>query len=146
MSVRLDYYAASPKAMKAMMAMEALTNSLSIEPALLNLVKVFASQLNGCSFCTDMHSIDARRLGETDRRLYSIAVWRDSDFFSPRERAALAWAESVTLLSESHVPDDIWEQLKAEFSDTEMVDLTVAVTTINSWNRLAVSFRQKPSL
>lgn len=146
MSVRLDYYAASPKAMKAMMAMEALTSSLSIEPALLNLVKVFASQLNGCSFCTDMHSIDARRLGETDRRLYSIAVWRDSDFFSPRERAALAWAESVTLLSESHVPDDIWEQLKAEFSDTEMVDLTVAVTTINSWNRLAVSFRQKPSL
>lgn len=146
MSSRLDYYVASPKAMKAMMAMEALTNGLSIEPTLLNLVKVFASQLNGCAFCTDMHSIDARRLGETDRRLYSIVVWRDSDFFSPRERAALDWTEAVTLLSQGYVPDDIWEQLKGEFNDTEMVDLTVAITTINSWNRLAVSFRQKPSL
>ena len=146
MSMRLDYYGASPKAMKAMMAMEALTNDLSIEPALLNLVKVFASQLNGCAFCTDMHSIDARRLGETDRRLYSVVVWRDSIFFSTRERAALAWTEAVTLLAQSHVPDDIWEQLRGEFNDTEMVDLTVAITTINSWNRLAVSFRQKPSV
>lgn len=146
MSTRLDYYTASPKAMRAMMAMEALTNDLSIEPALLNLVKVLASQLNGCAFCTDMHSIDARRLGETERRLYAIVVWRESVFFSPREKAALAWTEAVTLVSSSHVPDDVWEQLQGEFSDAEMVDLTVAITTINSWNRLAVSFRQTPNL
>ncbi|MFI8221637.1 carboxymuconolactone decarboxylase family protein [Pseudomonas sp. NPDC085632] len=146
MNARLDYYAASPKAMKAMMAMEALSNDLSLEPTLLNLVKVFASQLNGCAFCTDMHTIDARRSGETDRRLYALVVWRDSLFFSHRERAALAWTEAVTLLPQSHVPDDIWEQLKGQFNETEMVDLTVVIATINSWNRLAVSFQQKPSL
>ena len=145
MSPRLDYYNASPKAMKAMIAMEALTANLSIEQPLLQLIRIRASQLNGCAFCTDMHSVDARRLGETDRRLYSIVVWRDSDFFNPRERAALAWAEAVTLLAQSHVPDDVYAQAREQFSEAEMVDLTVAVTTINSWNRLAVSFRQTPS-
>jgi AhpD family alkylhydroperoxidase len=145
MTPRLDYYSASPKAMKAMIAMEALTSSLSIEQGLLHLIKIRASQLNGCAFCTDMHSVDARRLGESDRRLYSIVVWRDSNFFNPRERAALAWTEAVTLLSESHVPDDVYGQTREQFSESEMVDLTIAVTTINSWNRLAVSFRQTPS-
>ena len=144
MNSRLDYYSASPKAMKAMIAMEALTSHLSIEPQLLHLIKIRASQLNGCAFCTDMHSVDARRLGETDRRLYSIVVWRDSDFFNPRERAALAWAEAVTLLAQSHVPDDVYAQAREQFSEAEMVDLTVAVTTINSWNRLAVGFRKLP--
>ncbi|WP_212627358.1 carboxymuconolactone decarboxylase family protein [Pseudomonas sp. PP3] len=145
MNPRLDYYSASPKAMKAMIALEALTSSLSIETALLHLIKIRASQLNGCAFCTDMHSVDARRLGETDRRLYSIVVWRDSNFFNPRERAALAWTEAVTLLSQNHVPDDVYEKARAQFSEGELVDLTMAVTTINSWNRLAVSFRQTPS-
>ena len=145
MKPRLDYYSASPKAMKAMIAMEALTSSLSIEQGLLHLVKIRASQLNGCAFCTDMHSVDARRLGESDRRLYSIVVWRDSNFFNPRERAALAWAESVTLLAESRVPDEVYQQAREQFSEGELVDLTMAVTTINSWNRLAVSFRQTPS-
>jgi AhpD family alkylhydroperoxidase len=145
MNARLDYYSASPKAMKAMIAMEALTSNLSIEPALLHLIKIRASQLNGCAFCTDMHSVDARRLGETDRRLYSIVVWRDSGFFNPRERAALAWTEAVTLLSENHVPDDVYALAREQFNESEMVDLTIAVTTINSWNRLAVSFRQSPS-
>ncbi|CAG8872141.1 hypothetical protein PS726_06047 [Pseudomonas fluorescens] len=145
MNPRLDYYSASPKAMKAMIAMEALTSSLSIEQGLLHLIKIRASQLNGCAFCTDMHSVDARRLGESDRRLYSIVVWRDSNFFNPRERAALAWTEAVTLISESHVPDDVYAQTREQFSESEMVDLTIAVTTINSWNRLAVSFRQTPS-
>ncbi|RON50388.1 carboxymuconolactone decarboxylase family protein [Pseudomonas frederiksbergensis] len=142
---RLDYYSASPKAMKAMLAMEALTSHLSIEPALLHLIKVRASQLNGCAFCTDMHSVDARRLGETDRRLYSIVVWRDSNFFNPRERAALAWTEAVTLLAQSHVPDEVYALAREQFSEGELVDLTIAVTTINSWNRFAVSFRQTPS-
>ena len=145
MNARLDYYSASPKAMKAMIAMETLTSNLSIEPALLNLIKIRASQLNGCAFCTDMHSVDARRFGEADRRLYAIVVWRDSNFFNPRERAALAWTEAVTLLSESHVPDDVYALARAQFSEGELVDLTMAVSTINSWNRLAVSFRQTPS-
>lgn len=145
MTVRLDYYSASPKAMKAMIAMEALTRDLSIEPALLNLIKIRASQLNGCAFCTDMHSVDARRIGETDRRLYAIVVWRDSGFFSPRERAALAWTEAVTLLAQSHVPDDVYALAREQFGEGELVDLTMAVSAINSWNRLAVSFRQTPS-
>ncbi|MBA5979285.1 carboxymuconolactone decarboxylase family protein [Pseudomonas sp. MD195_PC81_125] len=145
MSPRLEYYNASPKAMKAMIAMEALTRDLSIEAPLLQLIRIRASQLNGCAFCTDMHSVDARRAGESERRLYAIAVWRDSGFFNPRERAALAWAEAVTLLAESHVPDDLYQLAKAQFSEAELVDLTMAVTTINSWNRLAVSFRQIPS-
>jgi AhpD family alkylhydroperoxidase len=145
MSPRLDYYNASPKAMKAMIAMEALTRDLSIEAPLLQLIRIRASQLNGCAFCTDMHSVDARRAGESERRLYAIAVWRDSGFFNPRERAALSWAEAVTLLAESHVPDDVYQLAKAQFSEAELVDLTMAVTTINSWNRLAVSFRQTPS-
>ncbi|KAE9641585.1 carboxymuconolactone decarboxylase family protein [Pseudomonas sp. PB103] len=145
MSPRLDYYNASPKAMKAMIAMEALTASLSIEQPLLQLIRIRASQLNGCAFCTDMHSVDARRAGESDRRLYAIAVWRDSNFFNPRERAALAWAEAVTLLAESRVPDEVYQQAREQFSEGELVDLTMAVTTINSWNRLAVSFRQTPS-
>ncbi|MHB2242063.1 carboxymuconolactone decarboxylase family protein [Pseudomonas monsensis] len=145
MSPRLDYYNASPKAMKAMIAMEALTSHLSIEQPLLQLIRIRASQLNGCAFCTDMHSVDARRAGESDRRLYAIAVWRGSGFFNPRERAALAWTEAVTLLAESHVPDEVYQQAKAQMSEAELVDLTIAVTTINSWNRLAVSFRQTPS-
>jgi AhpD family alkylhydroperoxidase len=145
MNPRLDYYNASPKAMKAMIAMEALTSGLSIEPGLLHLIKIRASQLNGCAFCTDMHSVDARRLGETERRLFAIVVWRDSAFFTPRERAALAWTEAVTLLSQSHVPDDVYAQAREQFDEAQLVDLTVAVTTINSWNRLAVSFRQVPS-
>lgn len=145
MNARLDYYSASPKAMKAMIALEALTSDLSIEPALLHLIKIRASQLNGCAFCTDMHSVDACRVGESDRRLYAIVVWRDSNFFNPRERAALAWTEAVTLLSERHVPDDVYAQAREQFSEGELVDLTMAVSTINSWNRLAVSFRQTPS-
>ncbi len=145
MNPRLDYYSASPKAMKAMIAMEALTSNLSIEPALLHLIKIRASQVNGCAFCTDMHSLDARRLGETERRLYAIAVWRDSNFFGLRERAALAWTEAVTLLAKTRVPDAVYAEARGQFSDVEMVDLTIAVNTINSWNRLAVSFRQTPS-
>ncbi|MFJ4193028.1 carboxymuconolactone decarboxylase family protein [Pseudomonas sp. NPDC089534] len=145
MSPRLDYYSASPKAMKAMIALEALTGSLSIEAPLLHLIKIRASQLNGCAFCTDLHSVEARRAGESERRLYAVAVWRDSGFFSLRERAALAWTEAVTLLSESQVTDAVYQQARDQFSEGELVDLTMAINTITSWNRLAVSFRQEPS-
>lgn len=145
MDARLDYYSASPRAMKAMITLEAMTRDLSIEQALLHLIKIRASQLNGCAFCTDMHSIDARRLGETDRRLFAIAVWRSSDFFNAREKAALAWTEALTLLTKGEVCDEIYQQVRAQFSEAEMVDLTMAINAISSWNRLAVGFRQKPS-
>ncbi|MCY1419529.1 Carboxymuconolactone decarboxylase family protein [compost metagenome] len=144
MSPRLDYYSASPKAMKAMIMLEAQTSQLSIEKPLLDLIKMRASQLNGCAFCLDMHAVEARREGESERRLYNLAAWHDSDFFTPRERAALAWTEAVTLLADSHVPDQVYAQLAAHFNESEQVDLTMAIATINCWNRLAVSFRQRP--
>ena len=144
MNPRLDYYSASPKAMKAMIAMEALTSSLSIEPALLHLVKIRASQLNGCAFCTDMHSVDARRLGETDRRLYSIVVWRDSNFFNPRERAALAWTEALTHLGPQGVPQDVYDAVHRELTEKEMSDLGFLIITINGWNRMCVAFQTTP--
>lgn len=146
MEPRLDYYTASPEALKAILALEAATFDLSIEKPLLELVKLRVSQLNNCAFCADMHALEARRNGESERRLYAVAVWRDSPFFSPRERAALAWTESVTLLSQSNVPDDVYAQLREEFDEREAVDLTVAIAAINCWNRLAVSFRQAPAL
>jgi AhpD family alkylhydroperoxidase len=132
--------------MKAMITLEAMTSHLSIEERLLHLIKIRASQLNHCAFCTDMHSIDARRLGESDRRLFSISVWRSSDFFSPREKAALAWTEALTQLTGSDVSDEVYDALQAEFTEAERVDLTMAINAISSWNRLAVGFRQKPSI
>ena len=146
MDRRLDYYSASPKAMKAMITLENLTNDLSIEQPLLQLVKIRASQLNGCAFCADMHSVDARRLGESERRLFAVFGWRNSNFFTSRERAALAWTEALSALTEGEVSDEVYWQVEAQFSDAEMVDLTMAINAIGSWNRLAVSFRQKPSV
>ena len=143
MHPRLDYYSASPKAMKAMIALEALTSNLSIEPALLHLIKIRASQVNGCAFCTDMHSLDARRLGETDRRLYAIAVWRDSNFFNERERAALAWTEALTLITDG-VSDEVYAQASSEFSEKELAYLTSAIASINVWNRFGAAYRWTP--
>lgn len=145
MTPRMDYYSASPDALKAMLALEAAVSKLPLEKPLLELVKLRASQINGCAFCVDLHSSDARKRGETERRLYSVAVWRESPFFSPRERAALAWTESLTRLAETHAPDEDYAQLATEFSERERVDLTLAINTINCWNRLAVGFRKVPS-
>ncbi len=142
---RLDYYAASPDALKAMLALEAAVSKLPLEKPLLELVRLRASQINGCAFCVDLHSHDARKRGETERRLYSVAVWRESPFFSPRERAALAWTESLTRLAETHAPDADYAELEAHFNERERVDLTLAINSINSWNRLAVGFRKVPS-
>lgn len=141
---RLDYFAASPLASKVMLALEAMTSNLSVDERLVHLIKIRASQLNGCAFCTDMHSIDLRRIGESNRRLYSIPVWRNSSFFTARERAALAWTEAVIPMTGGEISDEIYDQLRAVFTDEEMVDLTMAINVICSWNRLAVSFRQKP--
>ncbi|APV38273.1 alkylhydroperoxidase [Pseudomonas frederiksbergensis] len=144
MQPRIDFYTASPDALKAMIALETAVSKLPLEKSLIELVKLRASQINGCAFCVDMHTADARKGGETERRLYAVSVWRETPFFTPRERAALAWTESLTLLSQTHAPDEDYELLSVQFTPKEMVDLTVAISTINSWNRLAVGFRKMP--
>ncbi len=145
MKPRIDFYTASPDALKAMIALESAVSMLPLEKNLIELVKLRASQINGCAFCLDMHTADARKGGETERRLYTLSAWRETPFFTPRERAALTWTESLTLLSQTHVPDEDYEFASAQFTPKEMVDLTVAITTINAWNRLAVGFRKMPA-
>jgi AhpD family alkylhydroperoxidase len=144
MEQRLDFYQASPNAIKAMLALEAQIGKSTIEKPLADLVRLRASQINGCAFCVDMHATDARKGGETERRLAAVVVWRETPFFTERERAALEWTEAVTLVSQNHVPDAVWEVVKPHFSDEEIVDLTLLVSAINSWNRLAISFRKMP--
>ena len=146
MEQRADFYKASPDAIKAMIALDAAVSKLGLEPLLLDLVKLRASQINGCAFCVDMHSADARRKGETERRLYAVAAWRETPFFTPRERAALAWTESITLVAATHAPDADYAELAEHFSEKERVDLTTAIATINSWNRLSIAFRKMPAL
>lgn len=141
---RIDFYKTSPEALKAMMGVEKYVNSCNLDKLLLELVKLRVSQINGCTFCVDMHCADALKAGESQRRLNTVAVWREAPFFSERERAALAWAEAVTLLSTTHVPDEVYQEMRAHFSEHEAVDLTMAIIAINGWNRLAVSFRKLP--
>ena len=108
-------------------------------------MRLRASQINGCAYCVDLHTADARKGGEDDRRLATVSVWHETPFLTDRERAALAWTEAVTLVAETRVPDDVWQAVRAQFSDAELVDLTLLVSTINTWNRLAVSFRKLPA-
>jgi len=145
MTARINFYAASSAAIQALSALEAAVNQLGLEPSLLELVKLRASQINGCAYCVDLHTTEARKAGETERRLHGVAVWRETPFFSERERAALAWTESLTQLSLTHAPDADYALIAAHFSDKEMVDLTLAISTINSWNRFAVGFRKQPA-
>ncbi|MES2163189.1 MAG: carboxymuconolactone decarboxylase family protein [Pseudomonadota bacterium] len=146
MNARTDFYTASPDAMKAMIALEVAVNKLGLEAPLLELVKLRASQINGCAFCIDMHTTDARKAGETDRRMHGVAAWRETPFFTEREQAALAWTEALTQLATSHAPDADYERLQAQFTPKEQVDLTLAINTINCWNRLGVGFRKMPAL
>jgi AhpD family alkylhydroperoxidase len=125
-----------------MYAVERYVRECGLERGLLELIKFRASQINGCAYCVDMHTKDARVNGETEQRLYAVVVWREAPFFTERERAALAWAEAVTLVSREQVPDNVFEIARKEFSDKELVDLTMAVIAINGWNRLAISFRE----
>ncbi|HEX7601313.1 MAG TPA: carboxymuconolactone decarboxylase family protein, partial [Polyangiaceae bacterium] len=141
MTSRIDYRKASPSAMAAMRQLEQAVHDSGLEPGLLELVKLRASYLNGCAFCVDMHTKDARAAGETEQRLYAVPVWRETPFFTERERAALAWTEAVTLVSADQVPDDVYELARVSFGDKELVDLTLAVIAINGWNRLAIAFR-----
>ena len=144
MNPRIDYYKASKEATGAMLALEKAVNAFGLEPSLLELVKLRASQINGCAFCVDLHTADARKAGESDRRLHAVTVWREAPFFTPRERAALAWTESLTLLSQTHVPDEVYDEVRAHFEEKELVSLTWAVVAINAWNRIAISFRNVP--
>jgi AhpD family alkylhydroperoxidase len=141
MEPRLDYNRASPEACQALRALDAYVRQCGLEQPLIELVKVRASQINGCAYCLDMHTKVARARGESEQRLYALDAWREAPFYSERERAALAWTEAVTLVAEGHVPDEVFEQAHAQFSDKELVDLTLAVTAINGWNRLAIGFR-----
>lgn len=145
MPARLDYYTASPEALRGMLLLEASLSNMSLEKPLLELVKVRASQLNNCAFCADMHCTNARLAGITERRLHALAVWHEAPFFSRRERAALAWAEAMTLLAQSQAPDELYAEFSAVFSEREQVELTMAISAINCWNRLAVGFAKQPA-
>jgi AhpD family alkylhydroperoxidase len=136
-----NYPKVSPEAFKAMLALSAATKNSGLDAKLLELVKIRASQINGCAYCLDMHTQDARALGETEQRIHLVSVWREAPFYTDRERAALAWTEAVTKVAETQVPDDVYNEVRAHFSEKEAVDLNWAVVTINAWNRLAVSFR-----
>ncbi|MFO1292912.1 MAG: carboxymuconolactone decarboxylase family protein [Rubrivivax sp.] len=144
MEQRLDYRTASPEALNAMLHVQMQVNRSGLEESLLELVKSRASQMNGCAWCLDMHTKDARAMGETEQRLYLLPVWREAPCYSERERAALAWTEALTDLASMHdVPDAVYEQARCHFDAKALVDLTLAVITINGWNRLNVAFRTK---
>jgi AhpD family alkylhydroperoxidase len=144
MKPRLNFYQAAPDTIKALSTLEDHLRSTGLEPSLFELVKIRASQINGCAFCINMHTQDARKNGETEQRIYLLDAWREAPLYTDRERAALAWTESVTLVSETHVPDDVYEQVRGQFSDAELVNLTMLVAAINAWNRIAISFRAIP--
>ena len=144
MTERINYVENGTGAIKAMFGLAAYVNSSSIEPQLRHLVEYRVSQINGCAYCLAMHSKDLRAEGETEQRIYMVSAWRETPFYTDRERAALEWAESVTLVSESNVPDDVFERARAQFSEKELIDLTMDVVAINSWNRLNVAFRTAP--
>jgi AhpD family alkylhydroperoxidase len=144
MQPRIDYRKFAQEPVKLLYEIEKYVAASGLDPKLLHLIKMRASQINGCAFCLDMHSLDARAAGETEQRLYTLDAWRETPFFSNRERAALAWTEAVTRVSDTHVPEQVFEEVKRQFSEKEIVDLTLALGMINLWNRLAISLRAVP--
>src|SRR4051812_48778933 len=138
---RIDYATLAPGAVKVLLGVEQYVRQSGLEQSLLHLVKLRASYLNGCAYCIDMHTKDARAEGETEQRIYAVPVWRETPFFTERERAALAWTEAVTELGRHGVPDDVYETARAHFDEPELVHLTMAIVVINGWNRLAIPFR-----
>ena len=141
MEQRLDYAKVAPDGIGILRQLEVYLKKAGLEPDLVELVKLRASQINGCAYCIDMHTKDARSHGESEQRLYGVTAWRETSFYSERERAALAWTESVTRISEDQMPEEIYQQVKQYFTEKELVELTLAVIAINSWNRLAICFR-----
>jgi AhpD family alkylhydroperoxidase len=145
MQSRLDVQKVAPAAYPAMSALETYVRKSSrLEASLLELVRLRASQINGCAFCIDMHTKDARANGESEQRLYALTAWRETPFFTDRERAALEWTEAITLISQEHAPDSIYEKVRQLFTEEELVHLTLAINAINGWNRLAIGFRAVP--
>ena len=143
MSQRLNYQKASPDGLAAMLGLEQHARRSGLEHSLLELVKTRVSQINGCAYCLDMHSKDARAAGETEQRLYLLDAWREAPFYSARERAALAWTEALTLIADNEVSDALYAGARQHFSDKELVDLSLAIIAINGWNRLAIPFRSQ---
>ncbi|MGH9163121.1 MAG: carboxymuconolactone decarboxylase family protein [Vicinamibacteraceae bacterium] len=141
---RINYRESAPGAFKAMLGLETHLHGSGLEQSLLHLIKLRVSQLNGCAYCIDMHSKDLRAAGETEQRLYLLDAWKESPFYTERERAALTWAEAVTRLTGGQVPDEVFEAARKQFSETELADLTLAVAAINSWNRLNIAFCATP--
>ena len=141
MGPRIDYYKLSPEGYKAMLGLEHYLNNSSVEKKLLHLLKLRVSQINGCAFCLDMHWKDLQVEGENEQRMYSLDAWRETSYYTERERAALAWAEAVTNIREGHVPDSVYEETRRHFSEQEVADLTLAVVAINGWNRVSIAFR-----
>lgn len=146
MQERIDFSKAHRASYRAMLALQAQVNESGLEKPLMELVKIRASQINGCAFCLDMHARDARAQGEREVRIHLLPAWREAPVYSGRERAALAWTESLTLVASSQVPDDVYEQARAQFNEEELVQLSLAVVAINGWNRLCVAFRRQPDL
>lgn len=146
MQARMSYGEAAPEVLRRMSSMEQYLNGCGLERSLLDLVRLRASQINRCAFCIDMHWKDLRASGESEQRLYMLDAWREAPCYSERERAALAWTEAVTLVSQTHVPDEVYEEVRKQFSEEETVNLTMLVATINAWNRIAISFRSIPPI
>jgi AhpD family alkylhydroperoxidase len=145
MKPRIDFLKVAPSgAYEALLGVEKYVHGCGLEHKLLALIKTRVSQINGCAYCIDMHTKDARAAGETEQRLYALNAWRETPFFSERERAALEWAEALTLISQNHVPDELYERVRKQFSEGEMVNLSLAVIVINGWNRIAIPFRAVP--
>lgn len=141
MGTQLKYEKAAPGALRAMYSLQKYVDECGLEKPLLELIKTRASQINGCAFCLDMHTKDARANGETEQRLYALSAWRETPFYTERERAALAWTEAITLITEGHAPEEVFEQARSQFSDQDLVNLTIAIVAINGWNRLSIAFR-----
>jgi len=144
MEQRFNYFKAAPDAYKAMSGLESYLHGCGLEEGLLHLIKLRASQINGCAFCLDMHWKDLRAIGEDEQRLYSLDAWRECPWYTDRERAALAWTEALTLVTQGHVPDAVYEEARKQFSEKELTDLSIAITTINAWNRLSIAARTTP--
>jgi len=144
MQPRLDYTKASPDALRAILALERYVQDSGLPKRLIHLIKLRASQINGCAYCIDMHTKDARAHGETEQRLYALDAWAETPFYDARERAALAWAESVTRVADGHVPDKVFAMAREQLSEAELVELTLAVVAINAWNRFSIAFRAVP--
>jgi len=144
MFARIDFATVAPGAVRAMYGLEKYLGESSIEAPLRVLVKLRASQINGCAYCVDMHTKDARAAGETEQRLYGLVAWREAPYYSERERAALEWTDALTLVADNHVPDELYKRTRQQFNEQELADLTLAVAQINAWNRIAISTRVEP--